>query len=413
MPSSHLSFELTDTALVERRDHRSMEYQRWKFGFLVSLHRSPALPPEFHLPDWELLNPDGSLSLLADPHLQTDLIRGRFFPETSPVSPGTPTMMERDAAAGAFQGLIADIPVDVRVAAGRLGPFQWKVLEGLSRKPELIEMIGPDRPLPDLSLPLACWAVCWNQLADPNIRETVDRAIASNRCRELLKDWFGPAGAHFATALRKVDFEVKDLIEAVGALSGIAADPRRIRICAHQTKIGWPALRYMELAPPVYLQGNVAAALSGLPDEEAEEILEVLLRADPTGSTEDDPLREFFRSVSGPESLVQGIKKLGLVRLETDFPPPPFLPHPPLEVIRTGAELAAHAEWMDHCWEDYLDGTANGDFYFYRWIGDPPLTLAIERNGPDWILHDIKGKKNADVPLSLLQTVLAHLDIFV
>jgi hypothetical protein len=407
------SFSIQSDSIIEFLGEKRIIYGRWNKRFGVWRKRGPGLPAERYLPDWPILDAAGNFCLEDEANCDRDL-------EFGSIAGDQPRRWHRSSE-GDLQSrspsdflreYVDEIPPEVRRAAGRLGPFQWRALEGMAQFPEMIRTLDPGRPLSKLQVPLACWVLTEDEAGDGNIANTVNAAIANGRTREFIRNWIGPRGGHLATASGKLDVGVDHFGDAVRTLRMFVQDSRRLRISVHLTSINHFALRYLELAPDELLFPNVALAISKQPCSTAADFFEaVFFEEIARGEMQEVRTREILKSVRCPESLERATWKLRTQVLNLEFPPAPFASKPPLLPITSSRDLAQESGRMKHCARSFVEEVVNGSMYFYRWCEEPAVTLALEHRDGAWVLNDVRCAKNEAVPVVALQKMLSCLEL--
>ncbi len=89
------------------------------------------------------------------------------------------------------------------------------------------------------------------------------------------------------------------------------------------------------------------------------------------------------------------------------FPPPPFSGTPTILPVRTPFDLVEEGKVMHHCVAIHAYTVAVGETYVYRVLEPQRATLAIVNTGQGWMCMEMKGDRNAKIPLEIQLGVMA------
>jgi hypothetical protein len=98
------------------------------------------------------------------------------------------------------------------------------------------------------------------------------------------------------------------------------------------------------------------------------------------------------------------------VDLTLPFPEPPIPGQPGcIEPIREYAALVDEGEEQHHCASTLVGEIVRGELYAYRILRPTRATLVLQR-GEDWLLHDLRGANNAEVPAATHDAIRAWMN---
>jgi hypothetical protein len=313
----------------------------------------------------------------------------------------------------ALQGAYFDtIPDLIRADLLRYGKRKWHLLNLMARCPRADDL---SRSNPALAYALASnWV-----FHKPGVTHPMRSArCLVNRKQKRILEWLGfPATESTRRILAKIvprSLSVMSLLYLRNAL----ADPWVRGTLSHLDRINASALRLVtnprlrEHVTPRLIEDVSRDAGEDRPYGPVWYLLDDTLRMADRADWHGCPRQ--FASLRRLQSLHDELTP----RLETmwqnyplpeRFPPPPFSGTTEIQPVRTPLDLVEEGKVMQHCVAIRAEQVAKGWQYVYRVLQPTRATLAIVKTGQGWMCMEMRGARNAKIPLEIQKRVSGQL----
>jgi hypothetical protein len=411
----------TRDALIEQCGEHTHVYGRWDrlFGSWRSLGKDQI--PKAFTPMWPLLDKSGRLAIAktdeppVDEYGQWFLQESRYYETVELETCLTDSFRVDDTAtadsAGAcylFQRYADLIPIETRRVASAFGSWQWVVLFMIRSKPAFQDFLRHELSVSGPGFVASCFALAGaEQLNETGRNELCERLMFGKRSALLARITGEHQQRATVKSVHKLDADSCSR-ERCAEVLALMRNPIKAQVVSHMPRLTYPVLwvllRLPSWACSVKLVERLAQLVNDGKFRQADDVLTLCRSVEIRCPDRRRDVARTLRSARDGEHLLSLLGSLGS---RLPFPPAPFPGDHRLHPLTSARMMRAEGYRMRNCIGELTWQVVFGSRYFYRWEGQEPATLCLERDASRaWVVEKSVGLYNQP----LTPTTAAQID---
>ncbi|CAK0768461.1 putative HIRAN domain-containing protein [Gammaproteobacteria bacterium] len=296
-----------------------------------------------------------------------------------------------------LRDLLLTIPESIRRLAAPWGRFQYTALEAMRNVPGFDDFLEQEQNGVGYSFVQAVWQLAEVQGLPRLFRTELACKMMIVPRIDLLESLVEvPIPSSFFKLIRRLTPE-KPSRDLLWRLIEQVQKPRRTQAMTMLPYLTSTLIQNMDRLPDWIISPGLVAVLSHILDQGSpmDAIIPPAILAAPVEVRH--RLARSLSKIKTAEELENRMRHWSN-RLydETIFPAPPMEGSMLLVPLRTGQMLRQEGKLMHNCVAGYARSVANGQNYFYAWMGSERATVLLSRkNGESWILQEYLGFSNS------------------